>query len=169
MPGRSLGLFCFTAVTFVLACDRVPVSEDPPTAVTIIVTGPDGIARVGASAMGTADRRIAGPSAQGTMPGMSTPGDPILTLFAPAESREVTLAPGIGSAGRKVWATPTMNLFGSAEQPWRVQVGPRMTLGRNSGLLLRGGTQGQHNRWDLGASATVGARPNVQGVVRYHP
>jgi hypothetical protein len=169
MPGRFLALLGLTAATFVLACEAAPTAEDPMVAMTIVVTGPDSSVRVVATAMPVAMREIAGPTASGTMPGMVLQGDPTLTLFDPATSRQVTLAPVVGSTGKKGWVTPTLNLFGSAEQPWRVQVGPRMDLGRNSGLMLRGGTQGQQNRWDLGASATVGARPNVQGVVRYHP
>jgi hypothetical protein len=169
MPGRSLALLGLTAATFVLACERAPTAEDPVVAITIVVTGPDSSVRVAVPPARVASRGIVGPTADRTMPGMSLRGDPMLTLFDPAASRRVTLAPVVGSTGGKGWATPTMNLFGSAERPWRVQVGPRMDLGRNSGLMLRGGTQGQHNRWDLGASATVGNRPNVQGIVRYHP
>lgn len=169
MPVRSLALFGLTAVTFVLACDRAPMSDELPVAMVIVVTGPDSTAAVSARVVRVTDRTIAGPTARGMMPGMTSREDPTLTLFPPSASRQVTLSPVVGSPGRKGWATPTMNLFGNAAQPWRVQVGPRMDLGRNSGLMLRGGTQGQHNRWDLGASATVGGRPNVQGVVRYHP
>lgn len=92
-------------------------------------------------------------------------------LIAPeaAGLHVVTLAPFVPRRGQTKWEPLEMTLFGSSEDAWRVQVGPRMELGRNAGLTLHGGTQGQNNHWDLGASATVGARPNLQGVVRFHP
>lgn len=172
MRGRALALLCFTGASFALGCDRVPVTEgradDLATAKVIIVTAPDSSVTVVVPAGRAAGGEIAGPSARGVRVGMAPQVDPALTLFDPVAAREVTLAPVIGSAGSTRWVAPSMNLFGSAVQPWRVQVGPRTDLGRNSGLMLRGGTEGQHNRWDLGASATVGDRSNVQGVVRFH-
>ena len=172
MRGRSLALICFTGASFALGCDRAPVTEgradDLATAKVIVVTAPDSSVAVVGPAGRAARGEIAGPSAQGVRVGMAPQVDPALTLPDPVATREVTLAPVIGAAGQRGWTAPTMTLFGSAVQPWLVQVGPRMDLGRNSGLMLRGGTQGQHNRWDLGASATVGDRSNVQGVVRFH-
>lgn len=169
MSGRVLVILCFTGAVSVLACDRAPESEDPMTATTIVVTGPDSAERIATPVARTADRAIAGPVAQDGKLGMAPQVDPMLTLFEPVGAHTVTLAPVIGSAGSKRWVAPSMDLFGSAAQPWRVQVGPRTDLGRKSGLMLRGGTEGQHNRWDLGASATVGERSNVQGIIRYHP
>ena len=93
----------------------------------------------------------------------------VLTAPEAASLHEVTLAPFVPRRGQTKWEPLEMTLFGGSEESWRVQVVPRLELGRNAGLTLRGGTQGQNNRWDLGASATVGARPNMQGVVRFHP
>ena len=93
----------------------------------------------------------------------------VLTAPEAVDPHAVTLAPVVPGRGQTKWEPLEMTLFGGAEESWRVQVGPRMELGRNAGLTLHGGTQGQNNRWDLGASATVGARPNLKGVVRFHP
>jgi len=96
-------------------------------------------------------------------------GRSVLTAPGAATPRVLTLAPLVPGRGQTKWEPLEMTLFGGAGESWRVQVGPRMELGRNAGVTLRGGTQGQNNHWDLGASATVGARPSLQGVVRFHP
>ncbi len=93
----------------------------------------------------------------------------VLTAPEAVDPHAVTLAPVVPGRKQTKWEPLEMTLFGGAEESWRVQVGPRMELGRNAGLTLHGGTQGQNNRWDLGASATVGPRPKLQGVVRFHP
>lgn len=162
MPGRALVLFCLASAPFVLACDRTPMTAEATT-----VTAPDSVPRVVATVAPAAEHGIMGPTARGTALGMESPGDPLLTLFDPAAVPVVTLAPVVPAAARRV--DPSLYLFGRADQAWGVQVGPRTDLGRKSGLMLRGGTQGQHNRWDLGASATVGDQSNVRGVVRFHP
>lgn len=162
MPGRALALLSLAGVSFVLGCDRGPM-----TAEAITVTAPDSLASVVAPAAPAADRRITGPTASGVMPGMESREEPLPGLFDPATTSAVTLAPVAPAAARKV--APSMVLFGTAGQGWGVQVGPRTDLGRKSGLMVRGGTQGQNDRWDLGASATVGQQSNVQGIVRFHP
>ncbi|HTK56960.1 MAG TPA: hypothetical protein VL295_09045 [Gemmatimonadales bacterium] len=162
MPGRLLSLLCLTGAPFMLACDRGPMAAEAVT-----VTAPDSVPPVQASVVPVADREISGPTARGAVLGMESPEAPFRTLFDPAAASVVTLAPVVPAATRRV--DPSMYLFGTAADAWGVQVGPRTDLGRKSGLMLRGGTQGQHNRWDLGASATVGDQSNVQGIVRFHP
>ena len=92
----------------------------------------------------------------------------VLTAPEAVDPHAVSLAPLVPGRQQAKWEPLEMTLFGGAQESWRVQVGPRMELGRNAGLTLHGGTQGQNNRWDVGASATVGARPKLQGVVRFH-
>lgn len=164
-----------TGASLLLGCDRGTAGgagADAPATIEapVVVTTPErrgAAAAPGAAVAPAGDGQIQGPTAEGVITGMETSEDPILTLFDPEAPRVVTLALVAPAARRK--AAPSMDLFGGADRPWRVQVGPRTDLGRESGLMLRGGTQGQHNRWDIDASATVGDRSNVQGIVRYHP
>ena len=162
MPGRLLSLLCLTGAPLMLACDRGPMAAE-----AITVTAPDSVPRVIATVAPTAEPEIIGPTARGAVLGMESPADAYPALFDPAAAPVVTLAPVVPAAARRV--DPSMYLFGTAADGWGVQVGPRTDLGRKSGLMLRGGTQGQGDRWDLGASATVGGQSNVQGVVRYRP
>lgn len=145
-----------------LACDRGPMAAE-----AITVTAPDSVPRVIATVAPTVERGIIGPTARGAVLGMESSADPYPGSFDPAAASVVTLAPVVPAATRRV--DPSMYLFGSADQAWGVQVGPRTDLGGKSGLMLRGGTQGQGDRWDLRASATVGDQSNVQGIVRFHP
>jgi len=157
------------AATFLLACERAPLADDVASPTAAAVARPDSALPIVVPTLSPAGRMIAGPTALDGRLGMTPRADTRLTLVGLADPHTVTLAPVIGSAGSTRWAAPSMDLFGSAAQPWRVQVGPRTDLGRRSGLMLRCGTEGQRTRWDLGASATVGEQSNVQGIVRFHP
>lgn len=167
MPRRSLPLRWLVGASFVLGCDQGPTPPDQTeplaNAPAVAVTAPESVVATPAGAA----YRIAGPSEEGSLGDMAQAEDPSLTLFDPTAPRVVTLALVAPTSQRK--GDPSMDLFGGADQPWRVQIGPRTDLGRKSGLMLRGGTTGQHNRWDIGASATVGDQSNVRGIVRFHP